>query len=210
MGEKVSRNSYSGRRIHHKPPCVTQGAGDRPGGIAPPKNPLAKFAQQELPYPQGPLAPGGLPNAAALQDMNPAGCCTAPDIILQLHRSIVSSLPDHQPTLCCIRSDLGTVTVTMTVADCQTHAGYNDGYSDRCGGCRGSFPVSHAVLALFLSVSTKMLARLPASLSLGSQCSASAAMSPSMVDVMMTMRVVEELYALLRRLLLEGGSLKGP
>ena len=51
--EKVTRNSHSGRRIHHEPPCVTQGAGDRPGGISPPKNPLAKFAQQELPHPQG-------------------------------------------------------------------------------------------------------------------------------------------------------------
>ena len=32
---------------------MTQGAGDRPGGISPPKNPLAKCAQQELPYHQG-------------------------------------------------------------------------------------------------------------------------------------------------------------
>ena len=45
--------SYSRRRIRREPPCVTQGAGDRHEGIAPTKNPLAKFAQQELPYPRG-------------------------------------------------------------------------------------------------------------------------------------------------------------
>ena len=51
--EKVTRYSYSRRRIRREPPCVTQGAGNRPEGIAPTKNPLAKFAQQELPYPRG-------------------------------------------------------------------------------------------------------------------------------------------------------------
>ena len=33
--EKVIRYSYSRRRIHREPPCVTRGAGDRPEGIAP-------------------------------------------------------------------------------------------------------------------------------------------------------------------------------
>ena len=52
--EKVTRNSYSGRRIHREPPCVTPGAGTRPEGIAPSETlPLAKFSQQELPYRQG-------------------------------------------------------------------------------------------------------------------------------------------------------------
>ena len=51
--EKVIRYSYSRRRIRREPPCVTQGAGDRPEGIAPTKNPLAKFVRQELPYPRG-------------------------------------------------------------------------------------------------------------------------------------------------------------
>ena len=45
--------SFSGLRIYCEPPYVTQGAGDRPGGTSPPKKPLANFAQQELPYPQG-------------------------------------------------------------------------------------------------------------------------------------------------------------
>ena len=48
-----SGNSYSGRRTHREPPCVMQGARGRPGGISPPEPPLAKFAQQELQYPQG-------------------------------------------------------------------------------------------------------------------------------------------------------------
>ena len=65
--EKVTRTSYSGRRIHHEPPCVKQGAGDCPGGSSPPTNPLAKFARQELPYPQGRWlvagsSPGPLPS----------------------------------------------------------------------------------------------------------------------------------------------------
>ena len=51
--EKVIQNSYSGRRVHHEPPCVTQGLVDRPGEISPPKNPFAKSARQELLYPQG-------------------------------------------------------------------------------------------------------------------------------------------------------------
>ena len=51
--EKVTQNSYSGWQIHCEPPCVTQGAGDCPEGIAPSRNPLAKFAQQELLYPRG-------------------------------------------------------------------------------------------------------------------------------------------------------------
>ena len=48
-----------------------QGAGDCPEGIAPTKNPLAKFARQELPYPRGPwLVVGGacLPCDAARMD----------------------------------------------------------------------------------------------------------------------------------------------
>ena len=49
----MTRNSFRGRQIPREPPCVTQGMGDRPGGISSPENPLAKFAQQELPYPQG-------------------------------------------------------------------------------------------------------------------------------------------------------------
>ena len=55
--EKVTRNSCDGRRIRHEPPCVTQGAGNCPGGISPPKNPLAKFAQQAA-VPSGALARG--------------------------------------------------------------------------------------------------------------------------------------------------------
>ena len=35
--EKVIQISYSGRRIHREPPCVTLGAGNRPGGIPPPQ-----------------------------------------------------------------------------------------------------------------------------------------------------------------------------
>ena len=42
-----------GRQTHREPPCVMQGAGDRPGGILPPKFPLAKIAQQELWHPSG-------------------------------------------------------------------------------------------------------------------------------------------------------------
>ena len=49
----MARNSYGGQQIYREPPCVTQGAGDCPGGISPPETPLAKFAQQELPYPWG-------------------------------------------------------------------------------------------------------------------------------------------------------------
>ena len=30
----MTRNSDGGRRIHRKPPCVMQGAGDCPGGIS--------------------------------------------------------------------------------------------------------------------------------------------------------------------------------
>ena len=66
--KKVPRNSYSGRRIHCEPPCVTQGMGDRLEGIAPSEHPLA-FAQQELPHPRGLFL-------AHLLSLSSIGCCS--------------------------------------------------------------------------------------------------------------------------------------
>ena len=57
------------------PPCVTQGAGDRPGGTSPPKNPFARFAQQELPYPLRGVGLWWLPPASRLACFpTPAAC----------------------------------------------------------------------------------------------------------------------------------------
>ena len=75
--EQVAWYLYSGRRIRRKPPCVTQGAGDRPGGTSPPKNPLARFAQQELPCPWGHWLVG-LPHAQAGMQ---GAACTAGEVI---------------------------------------------------------------------------------------------------------------------------------
>ena len=56
--EKVTRYSYSGRRVHREPPCVTQGAEDCPEGIAPSKDPLAQDCPAGAAVPSRALAHG--------------------------------------------------------------------------------------------------------------------------------------------------------
>ena len=67
----MTLNSNRGRRTHREPACVTQGAGDRPGGISPPKTP-SQICITRAAVPSEALA---ITRAAVPSEALARGCC---------------------------------------------------------------------------------------------------------------------------------------